>query len=315
MSDFRISVIIPVYNAERFIKKAVESAVHLRQVAEVVLVEDGSPDRAIDVCRELQQQYPHVKVFQHRNGENRGAGASRNLGIQNSRSEYIAFLDADDWYLPNRFSETEEIFRSDDSVDGVYAPIGTFFTEENLKLFGKATSKQKGDQYITFFKKPIEPKRLFVELLTMRHGTFSTDGLVIKRKLLEKTGMFNENLKLHQDSELWVRCAYFGKLVGTVDPAPVAMRGVHQANRVNASNFKSRSLYFSALYEFFRNRKLTPEERKELERKYIHYHPKRKFHDSPALLQYLEKSVFWIAVKFNGFFTRRMPLQQYPISR
>src|SRR5690554_4082261 len=103
MKDPQVSVIIPVYNAANFVTQAVESAVVLGEVGEVIVVEDGSPDNALDICRELADKYSKVKLFQHPNGENRGPGASRNLGIMNASFDFISFLDADDWYLPNRF--------------------------------------------------------------------------------------------------------------------------------------------------------------------------------------------------------------------
>ena len=100
----QISVIIPVYNAEKFIRRAVESAVILDVVKEIILVEDNSPDNALTICRKLEREYSKVLVFQHPDGQNRGAAASRNLGIIKASCELIAFLDADDFYLSNRFN-------------------------------------------------------------------------------------------------------------------------------------------------------------------------------------------------------------------
>ncbi|WP_228442012.1 glycosyltransferase family 2 protein [Chryseobacterium nematophagum] len=99
----KISVIIPVYNAEKYVQQAVESALQFEKVYEVILVEDGSPDNVLSVCERLRDQYPRVKLFQHADKKNHGAGASRNLGIANASGDFIAFLDADDYYLSNRF--------------------------------------------------------------------------------------------------------------------------------------------------------------------------------------------------------------------
>src|SRR5688572_18232560 len=110
MWEFKVSVIIPVYNAEKYLRNAVESAVNLEEVGEILLIEDNSPDNALQVCLQLEKEYDKVKVHRHPNGENRGAGESRNLGIKKSSFDYIAFLDADDWYLSNRFKRCKEIF-------------------------------------------------------------------------------------------------------------------------------------------------------------------------------------------------------------
>src|SRR5690606_2223665 len=130
---FQVSVIIPVYNAVNFIEKAVESVVHQQGIGEVILIDDAYPDGALEVCKELENKYSIVKLFQHPNGENRGAGASRNLGIENAQFEYISFLDADDYFLPNRFSLTEQLFKKNSAADVVYEPVGTKFENEEAR--------------------------------------------------------------------------------------------------------------------------------------------------------------------------------------
>src|SRR5210317_669111 len=96
-----ISVVIPVFNAERYVESAVESALRQSETAEVILVEDNSPDNALEICQRLEAQDPRVRLFRHGDGKNHGAGESRNLGIRNARCDYIAFLDADDYYVEN----------------------------------------------------------------------------------------------------------------------------------------------------------------------------------------------------------------------
>ena len=91
-----ISVIIPVYNAATFLRKAVESAVNLDEVKEILLVEDASTDNSLALCRTLQTEYPKVKLFQHPDYGNHGAGASRNKKKKKKTQEFIEVLDADD---------------------------------------------------------------------------------------------------------------------------------------------------------------------------------------------------------------------------
>jgi len=116
-------VIIPVYNAAAYLTQAVESALAQPETAEVLLIEDGSPDNALDVCEELAGKYDKVRLLRHPNGENRGAGASRNLGMRNAKFDFIAFLDADDYYLPGRFAAASKIFRLDPACEGVYEAV------------------------------------------------------------------------------------------------------------------------------------------------------------------------------------------------
>ena len=98
--EFRISVIIPVYNAADFVANAVQSALDQPETVEVLLIEDGAPDNSLEVCQALTEQYETVRLYRHSGGVNLGAGASRNLGMQNSTEDFIAFLDADDFWLP-----------------------------------------------------------------------------------------------------------------------------------------------------------------------------------------------------------------------
>lgn len=131
--DFRVSVIIPVYNAGPFIRQAVESALAQPETAEVVLVEDNSPDDSLAACQKLAREYPQVRLFQHPGGINRGAGPSRNLGIINSTRDFIAFLDADDFYLPGRFTVVRQVFAERPDCDGVYEAVGMHFEDEEGK--------------------------------------------------------------------------------------------------------------------------------------------------------------------------------------
>ena len=115
-----ISVVIPVYNAEKYVEDAVRSALRQNQTAEVILVEDNSPDNALKVCERLAKEDPRVRVLRHSDGKNHGAGESRNLGIKNARCDYIAFLDADDYWKP-RFLEVIHNLRCKFPQAGIYA--------------------------------------------------------------------------------------------------------------------------------------------------------------------------------------------------
>ena len=82
-SPFTISVIIPVYNAERYLERAVASALEQPQTGEVILIEDCSPDGSLAICEKLAAAHPDkVRLLRHPDGKNHGAGPTRNLGIR-----------------------------------------------------------------------------------------------------------------------------------------------------------------------------------------------------------------------------------------
>lgn len=223
-----VSVVIPVYRAEKFVAKAVKSALEQPETGEVLLVEDCSPDGSLAVCLDLARKYGNVKVIQHPGGVNRGAGATRNLGIINARCDFVAFLDADDFYLPNRFQKAEELFERYCEVDGVYEAIGVHFYDPKA---AEKFSNRKVKPIMTM-RCRINSENLFAALARGKSGFFHLDGLVVKKAVFERCGYFFEHLRLHQDTAIIIQMSACGKLIpGRLD-RPVAMRGVHDHNRI-----------------------------------------------------------------------------------
>ncbi|WP_313098817.1 glycosyltransferase [Epilithonimonas sp.] len=100
-----ISFIIPVYNVEKYVAKAVDSVINNnwgQYTFEIVVVDDESPDNSIDIVRHIQNQNPKadIKIFSQKN---KGLGGARNTGISNASGDYIFFLDSDDYILQNIF--------------------------------------------------------------------------------------------------------------------------------------------------------------------------------------------------------------------
>lgn len=233
----KISVITPVYNAEKYITQAVESALMFDEVHEVILVEDKSPDNALQVCLQLAEKYERVKLFQHADKGNHGAGPSRNLALEKATGDFIAFLDADDYYLPNRFDAEKELFK-DPKVEGVYGALGVHYYSEKAKEQYYSLFK---DNLTTVYKKH-DPKDVFPGQLHMRgsFGLFSIDCLTIRRDSMIKKlkPFFKTHLRLHQDTEFLFRLSYYLDLYPGILDKAVAMRGVHESNRITAVDSK-----------------------------------------------------------------------------
>lgn len=227
----KISVIIPVYMADKFVSEALKSALDQPETGEVLLIEDGSADDSIQICKELAGKYENVRLLQHKDGKNHGAGASRNLGIINAKCDYICFLDADDYFLPGRFSVTAHIFDNDPEIEGVYEAVGVHFENEvaRERWFKRTNST------LTTMKKRVSPEELFEAQSPVGNlGYCPTDGWVLKRSVFEKTGLFDEHLYLHQDASMYVKLAAVGRMAAGSLDKPVAMRRVHDHNRILA---------------------------------------------------------------------------------
>ena len=184
--ESNISVIIPVYNAEKYVTKAVESALNQKETKEVILIEDGSKDNSMQVCMSLAEKYEKVKLHFHHGNINKGAGRSRNLGIKKATGDFIAFLDADDFYLSNRFCAEKEIFVEKPLTDGVYGALGFHYYSQE----GKKKYKERGFGELTTIRGKITPSDLFFSLLGLHeeiNGNFSLDTLTLKERcFLEK---------------------------------------------------------------------------------------------------------------------------------
>jgi glycosyltransferase involved in cell wall biosynthesis len=220
---------MPVYNAEHYIERAVESVVHLDEAGELILVDDGSVDNSLAVCQILEKKYNKLKLFTHADKKNHGAAASRNIGIKKSTFVFIAFLDADDYYLPNRFESDKEIFKAHPNVDGVYGcTLARFKSETAREKFLKGNIAER-----TTFSKEIPPGQLFSALMFGGYGCFHTSGITLKKTIFEKSGIFNEKIRYVEDTELWYKLSLTGKIVAGNIQEPIAIRWVHEDNSIH----------------------------------------------------------------------------------
>lgn len=101
MEKYKISVIVPVYNVERYLDKCIESIIgQTYQNLEIILVDDGSTDNGLTTCRQYQKEDTRIQVIHQ---ENAGLVVARKIGIMKATGEYIAFVDGDDWIEKNTF--------------------------------------------------------------------------------------------------------------------------------------------------------------------------------------------------------------------
>lgn len=221
--NLSLSVIIPAFNAERFIEKTILSVLAQPEVDEIVIINDGSTDKTEVIISELVKGDDKVVVLNHPNNANMGRSATRNVGIQNAKGNLIAFLDADDFYLEGRFKRDIEIFKDHLDCDGVYNAVGFHY-------YANSTLSEETKNELYTVRRPIEPSELFEGLLNGKFGHFQIDGLTVKKSLFEKIGLFNENLEVAEDTDIFWKMALKGKLLtGVIDQA-VAMRVVHDSN-------------------------------------------------------------------------------------
>lgn len=221
-----ISIIIPYFNAKEYIVDSVISLSDFSIISEIIVVYDGCSKTKFKELEKLICFENKIKILSHPGLKNMGVSASRNLGIREAKNLWIAFLDADDYFLPNRFNEFNRLLNSSLDFDGLYEHVQ--YSNGSNKIYG--------------VKKKILPEKLFHYLIRGTYGHFHTNGLIVKKDLLLSVGLFNEKLRLHQDSELWLKLAFYGRLVSGDLSSPVSMVRVHKDNRIWAGTSNSSRL-------------------------------------------------------------------------
>jgi glycosyltransferase involved in cell wall biosynthesis len=117
-----VSSIIIFFNAEQFFEEAIASVLaQTYQHWELLLADDGSTDGSTAIAQKYAQIYPEkIRYLEHEDHQNRGMSATRNLGIRHAKGEYIAFLDADDVWLPHKLKQQVEIMQSQPEAGMIY---------------------------------------------------------------------------------------------------------------------------------------------------------------------------------------------------
>lgn len=187
-----ISVIIPTYNVEFYVEEALKSVLAQTYTnLEIIAVDNGSTDRTRDV---LQPYIDKNKVVYIRQ-DNRGLAGARNTGIRSSRGEYIAFLDADDIFLPEKLERQVAYLETHPQCGVCYCGIWHFYDEKPDDLFKLDYAYYSGVDVL-----PNLLRKNFVNPLSV----------VIRRSEVERVGFFDESYWHGEDWEYWVRLAYHG---------------------------------------------------------------------------------------------------------
>ena len=233
-------MIIPAYNCDKFIDKAINSALKQPEVTEVILVNDGSTDNTLKIVETLQKTSKKIKIYHHKNEVNKGRSASRNLGIKNAKGNYIAFLDADDYYLNNRFFNDKKIFESNLDVDGVYNAVGFYFYRD-------VTPIENENLTINTLSQTIETQDLFDSLISGKYGYLHLNGITLKKSVFKCIGLFNERLIVAEDSDIIFKMAIKCNLLHGNIKTPLAVRGIHDENIFNNEDIYK--IYNIKMYE------------------------------------------------------------------
>jgi glycosyltransferase involved in cell wall biosynthesis len=211
-----VSVIMPVHNGEDYLEAAIESVKRqTHRDFELILIDDASSDRSTEIMRKACED-PRIKCI--KNLENQGVAESRNIAIRVAKGDFIAFLDQDDEWLPDKLERQLSVFERHPELSIIYSEIITI----DQHGAGKTFTGVRNDS-IPVLKKTLSAKELFdsnqVPVLTV----------LMRRDLFALIGYFDRSLPGVDDYDLWLRASLHAK-IGFIDEVLARYR-VHAAQQ------------------------------------------------------------------------------------
>ena len=202
MIDEKISVIIPVYNAEKFIEQCVSSINSTS--AEIILVDDGSKDESLRICKELANKNKNIKVFHQ---ENQGPASARRVGAEKASRDYVMFLDCDDCYEHNTISRVAEIIEK--------------YNEPDLIRFRYKKIPHGYDQYEYFpeAEKFIEKKDFKALVYPMFLNGYMLNNVCVncvKREIVTNCCLYEKDMQLRYGEDLILNLNIFSNVQNAV---------------------------------------------------------------------------------------------------
>lgn len=210
-NEARVSVILPVYNGEQFVGRAMESVLdQTNEGLELIVVDDGSSDSSLDVVQSCADD--RLKVFTKENG---GPGSARNFGIQHCSGKYVAFIDQDDIWYPTKLEKQVAVLEKT-NCDLVHC--------DGVSIFENRS--RPSQQWSMLYP----PKSGYVFRELWHQNFILSSSAIFRKSIIKKIGLLSEDNKCLgvDDQEYWLRIALKHK-IGYVHEV-LAKRIVHKTN-------------------------------------------------------------------------------------
>jgi len=220
-----ISIIIPTWNRAQFIAPTIDSV--LKQTYknhEIIVVDDGSTDNTREV---LEAYRDKITCIVKRNG---GVSSARNTGIQASQGQYIAFVDDDDLWLPEKLSLQMQLMENNPAMGLVYC--GAIKIKKDGERIGETRPEKRG--------------AIFNELVCSNYIVGSASAAMVRREVFPRAGYFDENLSPCADWDCWIRIAQFYDI--DYVEAPLVKLTIHDSMQKNISAMEKDTFYILDKY-------------------------------------------------------------------
>ena len=235
-----VSIIVPTYNREQYISRAVQSI--LRQTYdkyEVIVVDDGSTDNTQEIVKKLQEKDDRIRYIVSE--RNQGVAHARNIGIQEAKYDYIAFLDSDDEWLPEKLQlQMEKMMESSEQVGFVYCR-----TSGNNR---NGNGGNGNGRFICPFPEiPLNMLEGDLFLLLLKTNVIGQMSILARKECLLQSGGFKESLRALEDWELFIRIAKDWQ-IGFVDEVLVEVHSLPDSISTDVGGFLVTRCYMVSKY-------------------------------------------------------------------
>lgn len=185
-----LSIIVPVYNVEKYIEQCIESIINQKEIDfELILVNDGSTDRSLDICKEYKKRNDRIKII---NQKNQGVSSARNNGVKLAKGKYIMFVDSDDYLYKDDCLKT--IQKNIENKDYDIVMFNMLYMYEN--------NGEKKYDYLALFPK-IHNEKIFESLIESNKLSISPCDKWIKKEFLELNNIFFEYGRKNLEDADW----------------------------------------------------------------------------------------------------------------
>lgn len=236
----KISVIIPVYNVEKYLNQCIDSVLgQTYQDLEIILVNDGSTDRSPEICEEYKNKDSRIKLIHQKNS---GVSNARNRGIDNAKGEWITFIDSDDYISDNYF----DAIKNDNKFDWV-------FLNADRKI---------GEKFLTFmnFESKIFDKLSFIKEYAIYPDIPGPWARFYQSKIINENRLrFNPELKFGEDGVFNIKYLQFCKNISTSHSAKYIYRDTESGLSKLKVDVKNDYLLFKEIKNEVKKYKAIPE--------------------------------------------------------
>ena len=240
MSAPAVSVVVAAFNEEEMVGDAIRSVqAQTREDWELIVIDDGSEDGTARVANELAGGDRRIRVISQPNA---GLSAARNAGIAAGRADLVAFLDADDLWLPTYLEVAATVLQAEPGAGWAYTDAWALDTERGR--FRRATAMSTCQPPEVLPSDPLDVMKLLIR------QNFMWVSATVRRQALEQVGAFDESMKSTEDVELWFRILVKGwKVVRMPGVLGVKRERPGAMSRANLKNMRNLNRVLQALSE------------------------------------------------------------------